>query len=90
MKGIHEINAYTVRNGMGEAMEILLTATVLHKGWGSDSEAWLVRMKNNTVKAFTTDHGALTPLKPRDLNTMIINTERSLSELQLLREQLGG
>ena len=75
--------------GYGEIVEILFTATVLHKGWESDNEAWLVRMKGGGKKLFHTNHGMFCPLDIKELDATIKQTASSLDELQALKAASG-
>lgn len=78
------------RNGDTQEFVIVQTVTMLWVGWECDSTAWLVRLKDDTVRFVLTSHGSAYVGSAKDLqdqieeNEDIVATQReALARLQM-------
>lgn len=62
--------------------ELLLDATILHDEWELDNHGWIVRMEDDSIMAFTTNHGGIREWKKDSLIAKIKETSDSLKQLQ--------
>lgn len=68
----------------GTVRRVLHTATVLHKGWEMDNQAWAVEFEDGTSGLLTTSHGALYVAELAELNEKLRETEASAASLRAL------
>jgi len=81
-------NLKSIQARYPDAVEIVQTARVLHDGWEMDNEAWAVRMKDGSVKLFTTDHGGIYPMEEDEAQKKIDECMSSVASIQKLLDVL--
>lgn len=60
----------------------ILTATILHKGWEMDNEAWIEEVSPGVLKAFTTNHGACCLWTRKEAEEKLKETEESAAAIR--------
>jgi hypothetical protein len=61
--------------------EILFTVPILHIGWETDNDGWIVLLEDNTIASYTTDHGSLCEWIREEFIDKTIETKNSLEML---------
>lgn len=64
--------------GVGEIRRIVKSVTVMHAGWETDNEAWLVEVGDKQFAALTTDHGRVVPWSIKDMQAKMMETRESM------------
>lgn len=72
--------------GMGEVSEVIQSATVLHRDWERDNDAWAVRMSDGTIKVLSTNDGGLCELSCVEIADKLSETQSSINQLELVLE----
>lgn len=69
-------------------MALIHSATVLHSGWESDNELWVIE-KAGIRHLLTTSHGEDCTMKKEELLDKIEETRRSLDALKKAAQLMG-
>lgn len=72
--------------GMGEVNEVIQTATVLHRDWETDNDAYAVRMTDGTIKVLSTNNNGLCEMSCVEIADKLSETQASINQLELLLE----
>lgn len=83
---LSSINVYAKAKKLGEVEKMIYVSTVMHKGWESDNEACLVRMRDGSHKVFSTNHGAVCELKGTELRELIKEATAYLKDISALMQ----
>lgn len=69
---------------MGKPTAILHKATILHNGWESDNEAWVVALDSGINICMTTNHGSLQQTDISYFKEKLLETEKSVEQIKHL------
>ena len=72
--------------GIGEVSEVIQTATVLHRDWERDNEAYAVRMRDGTIKVLSTNNGGLCEMNCAEIADKLSETQSSINQLEIVLE----
>jgi hypothetical protein len=78
---VDELIQEAERRWLGNVVEILHEATILHEGWEMDNRGWIVKLEGGEVRALTTSHGGPYLWTKEELEGQIEVTRRSLDSL---------
>ena len=64
-----------------QAQKILHSFSILHNGWETDNEGWIVELPPKTKAAYTTNHGKPQLLQPQEIAEKLKETQESADAL---------
>lgn len=64
--------------------QVLHTATIMHIGWESDNEAWLVELEDGSRVVLTTNHGMIEEMDTGYTNDKLLETLDSANSIRNL------
>lgn len=64
--------------------QVLYKATIMHTGWESDNEAWLVELADERRVVLTTNHGSVVEMSLDYVNKKLQETTNSIGSIRTL------
>jgi hypothetical protein len=64
--------------------QVLYKATIMHTGWESDNEAWLVELEDGSRVVLTTNHGSVVEMSLDYVNKKLQETTNSIGSIRTL------